>query len=100
MGPLLWMIGLFVALVGATMAFMFLKYFKLWLRAFTSGAKINPFTLVFMGFRKVNPHVLVDAKIMAVQAGLEDVTTGGLEAHFLAGGNLRRVVQEIGRAHV
>lgn len=99
MNPLLWVVGGFIALFVAVLVFLFLKYFKLWLRAFVSRAQINPFTLVFMSLRKVNPHVIVDAKIMAVQAGLEDVTTSGLEAHFLAGGNLRRVVQALIAAH-
>jgi len=99
MNPLLWMIGAFIAICVAVIVFLFLKYFKLWLRAFVSRAQINPFTLIFMSLRKVNPHVIVDAKIMAVQAGLEDVTTTGLEAHFLAGGNLRRVVQALIAAH-
>lgn len=91
--------GLFVGLMVAVMAFLMLKYFKLWLRAYVSQARINPFALMFMSLRKVNPQVIVDAKIMAVQAGLEDVTTAGLEAHFLAGGNLRRVIQALIAAH-
>ncbi len=99
MHPLLWVVSAFIAMFVAVLVFLFLKYFKLWLRAFVSRAQINPFTLLFMSLRKVNPHVIVDAKIMAVQAGLEDVTTVALEAHLLAGGNLRRVVQALIAAH-
>jgi uncharacterized protein YqfA (UPF0365 family) len=52
-----------------------------------------------MKLRKVNPQVIVDTKVMAVQAGLTDVTNSGLEAHYLAGGNVRRVVQALIAAH-
>jgi uncharacterized protein YqfA (UPF0365 family) len=40
-----------------------------------------------MSLRKVNPQVIVDTKIMAVQAGLTGISTEALEAHYLAGGN-------------
>lgn len=87
------------ALVGLVFVGLFARYFKLWLRAFVTRAAIGPLTLVIMSLRKVNPNVIVDAKIMAVQAGLTDVTTQGLEAHYLAGGNIRRVVQSLIAAH-
>ncbi len=74
---------------------LFARYFKLWLRAFVTRAQIGPISLVFMSLRKVNPNAIVDAKIMAVQAGLTDVSTDGMEAHYLAGGNVRRVIQAL-----
>lgn len=92
---LLGIAGMIVLVFG----FLFLRYFKLWLRSFVTRAKIGPLQLIFMSLRKVNPHVIVDARIMAVQAGLTDVSTTGLEAHFLAGGNVRRVVQSLIAAH-
>lgn len=95
MGPFFYMLGGIAALVLLVFAILFMKYANLWLRAFVSQAKINPFRLVFMPLMKINPHIIVDARIMAVQAGLTDVTTPGLEAHFLAGGNVRRCVQAL-----
>jgi uncharacterized protein YqfA (UPF0365 family) len=50
--------------------------------------------IVFMRFRKVPPKMIVEAKIMAVKAGLE-ITTDNLESHFLAGGNVLRVIQSL-----
>jgi uncharacterized protein YqfA (UPF0365 family) len=47
-----------------------------------------------MRFRKVPPKLIVTSKIMAVKAGL-DFTTDSLESHFLAGGNVSRVVQAL-----
>jgi uncharacterized protein YqfA (UPF0365 family) len=75
------------------------RYFKLWLRAFVTRARIGLLNLIFMSLRKVNPQVIVDAKIMAVQAGLTDITTQAMEAHYLAGGNIRRVIQALIAAH-
>jgi uncharacterized protein YqfA (UPF0365 family) len=80
-------------------AFLVIRYFKLWLRSYVTKAKIGMLSLVFMSLRKVNPNVIVDTRVMAVQAGLTDVSTQALEAHFLAGGNIRRVVQSLIAAH-
>lgn len=88
-----------LGLLGITFLALFAKYFKLWLRAFVTRARIGPFSLVFMSLRRVNPTAIVDAKIMAVQAGLKEVTTEGLEAHYLAGGNIRNVIRAMIAAH-
>jgi uncharacterized protein YqfA (UPF0365 family) len=88
-----------LGLVLLGFVFMFFRYFKLWLRGFVTKAGISPPTLVFMALRNVNPHVIMDARIMAVQAGLTDVSVQGLEAHYLSGGNVRRIVQALIVAH-
>ncbi|MFG0296246.1 MAG: flotillin-like protein FloA, partial [Maioricimonas sp. JB045] len=67
----------------------------LWLRAFVTRARISPLTLVFMSLRKVNPNVIVDAKISAVQAAIPEISTAALEAHYLAGGNVQRVTRAL-----
>lgn len=87
--------GIAVAIVLGVIA----AYFKLWLRAFVTRARIGPFSLLFMSLRKVNPTAIVDAKIMAVQAGLRDITTERLEAHYLAGGNIKTVIRALVVAH-
>ncbi|WP_146509939.1 flotillin-like protein FloA [Thalassoglobus neptunius] len=94
------MIGVFfIVLMGFILVFMFGKYFNLWLRAFVTRARIGPFTLIFMSLRKVNPNTIVDAKISAVQAGISAISTSALEAHYLAGGNVQRVVRALIAAH-
>ena len=94
-----YVIAAVAALFALAFVLLFAKYFKLWLRGFVTGARIGPLNLVFMSLRKVNPNVIVDSKIMAVQAGLKDITTDGMEAHYLAGGNVRRVIQSQIAAH-
>ncbi len=91
-------IGLII-LVGLGFLILFIRYFKLWLRAFVTRARISPLAIVFMGLRKVNPNAIVDAKISAVQAGLNDISTAAMEAHYLAGGNLQRCVRALIAAH-
>src|SRR5256885_13923619 len=90
-----WVVIGFLAIVFLVLLFMFARYFKLWLRGFVSRARIGPFALIGMSLRKLNPQVVVETKIMAVQAGLADVSTNAIEAHYLAGGNIRRVVQAL-----
>jgi len=96
---IMWVFLFFGGLIGLLFLALFARYFKLWLRAFMTRARIGPLTLVFMSLRKVNPNIIVDAKIMAVQAGLTDVTNQNLEAHYLAGGNVLRVVRSLIVAH-
>jgi len=98
------MIALFVvaAIVGLILLIflvLFTKYINLWLRGFVTRARIGPLNLVVMSLRKVNPNVIVDTKIMAVQAGLSNISTEAMEAHYLAGGNVRRLVQSLIVAH-
>jgi len=78
----------------------FIRYFSLWLQAYMSNARVSPFSLIGMGLRQVNPRVIVDAKIMAMQAGVgldpeTGITTRRLEAHYLAGGDVPRVINAI-----
>ena len=77
---------------------VFTKYFRLWIQAYLTKADITIWDLIGMSFRKVNATVITRSKIMVVQAGLGDdvvLTTKSLEAHFLSGGNVPRVIQAL-----
>jgi uncharacterized protein YqfA (UPF0365 family) len=67
---------------------------SLWFQSLVSGAQVGLLNIVFMRFRKVPPKLIVEAKIMAVKAGIK-ISTDALESHFLAGGNVMRVVQAL-----
>ncbi len=84
-----------VGLIVLIFLAMFARYAKLWLRAFVTRAQIGPLNLILMSLRKINPQVIVDARIMAVQAGLTSIPTRAMEAHYLAGGNVHRVVRAL-----
>ena len=96
-------IGIVVLLV-LFVGWMVMSYGKLWFQAFMSKADIKLLSLVGMGFRQVNPRVIVSAKIRAGQAGLDlnvrdGISTERLEAHYLAGGNVLNVIHAIIAAH-
>ncbi len=71
-----------------------LKSVSLWFQSLVSGAKVGLLNIIFMRFRKVPPKLIVEVKIMAVKAGIE-ISTDDLESHYLAGGNVMRVVQAL-----
>jgi uncharacterized protein YqfA (UPF0365 family) len=77
---------------------LFAKYFNLWIQAKMMHANFSIFDLIGMSLRRVNPVVIVRSKIMAIQAGLTEedgLTTRGLEAHYLAGGDVPNVLRAL-----
>lgn len=66
----------------------------LWISAMAAGVNVGIFTLIGMRLRRVPPHKIVAPLIKAHKAGL-GVTTEQLEAHYLAGGNVDRVVNAL-----
>lgn len=79
-------------LVVLVFKLIFLKFFRLWLQAKLSRADVNFLELIGMKLRKVDIRTIVLSRITAVQAGLT-LTTQELESHFLAGGNVQKVVR-------
>ncbi|MGN0238897.1 MAG: flotillin-like protein FloA, partial [Paludibacteraceae bacterium] len=75
--------------------FLYYVPFLLWVSAQVSGVRISLVQLFLMRIRKVPPHKIVDCMIEAHKAGLKDVTRDGLEAHYLAGGHIERVVHAL-----
>lgn len=85
----------FIALaIVLVIVFIIGSSIKLWIQALVSGAHVGVLNIVFMRFRKVPPKLIIESKIMAVKAGI-DISTDLLESHYLAGGNLARVVQAL-----
>ncbi len=66
----------------------------LWIAALASGVPVKLTNLVGMRLRKVRPASIILPLISATKAGLS-LTSNGLEAHFLAGGNVERVVNAL-----
>lgn len=77
--------------------FLFLHFVPilLWISAKVSGVHISLVQLVLMRIRHVPPHVIVRAMIEAHKAGLNNITRDELEAHYLAGGHIERVVHAL-----
>src|SRR5690554_2497047 len=86
---------LLVLVVAVLVVFFFIgSALSLWMQALISDAHVGLLNIVFMRFRKVPSKLIVETQIMAVKAGLE-INTDALESHYLAGGNVLRVVQAL-----
>lgn len=83
-----------VALLLLCVFFYYVPFF-LWISARVSGVKISLMQLVLMRIRKVPVGTIVQAMIEAHKAGLHDVSRDDLEAHYLAGGNVEKVVHAL-----
>lgn len=95
-------IAAIIIAVIAALVFMavVLNFGGLWIRAYTSNARVSFYDLIGMRLRQVNAGTIVDGKIMAMQAGVgtdpeTGITTRRLEAHYLAGGDVPRVINAI-----
>ena len=86
-------------LVGGGIVFLFILFhyvpFFLWLSAKVSGVDISLVQLFLMRIRNVPPHIIVPAMIEAHKAGLSNITRDELEAHYMAGGHVERVVHAL-----
>lgn len=84
-----------LGIAGVILLYFIGSAISLWVQALVSGARVGLFNIIFMRFRKVPPRLVVNSKIMAVKAGLDIITTDDLESHYLAGGDIMRVVQAL-----
>ncbi|GEN46502.1 flotillin-like protein FloA [Alkalibacillus haloalkaliphilus] len=82
-----------VLVIGIAILFTFVPV-MLWISALAAGVRISIFTLVGMRLRRVVPKMVINPLIKAHKAGLA-VNTNQLESHYLAGGNVDRVVNAL-----
>ena len=87
-----------VLVIIAVMVFLNFVPIGLWVSAIAANVNVGIFTLVGMRLRRVVPSKIVLPLIKANKAGL-DVSVNQLEAHYLAGGNVDRVVDALIAAH-
>ncbi len=91
---------LWVYIIIIVAAFIFLVFFfsfvpvRLWIAARASGVKLRIISLIGMRLRKITPSGIANPLIKAIKAGIS-VTTDMLEQHYLAGGNVDRVVDAL-----
>ena len=86
--------GIVAAIILLSIFFHYVP-FVLWLSAKVSGVNISLMQLFLMRIRNVPPGEIVQAMIEAHKAGLENITRDGLEAHYLAGGRVAKVVHAL-----
>ena len=89
---------LFVVAVLVVMVFLHFVPIGLWISAIAANVPVNIITLIGMRMRRVPPGKIVMPLIKANKAGLS-VQVNQLEAHYLAGGNVDKVVDALIAAH-
>lgn len=94
MSGLLTVLMVIAAIIVLIFVGLFFSFLSIWIRALTSGAPTSVFTLLAMTLRRVPPKVIIDARIQLVKAGLS-LDTDSLEAHYLAGGHVKQVVNAL-----
>lgn len=84
-------------LVAVILFFVLFFYFiplGLWISATAAGVKVGFFNLIGMRLRRVVPSSIVGPMIKSHKAG-KGLSSDQLEAHYLAGGNVDRVVDAL-----
>ena len=89
---------LLVIIIAAVMLFLHFVPLGLWISALAADVRVSIITLVGMRMRRVPPAQIILPLIKANKAGL-DVQVNQLEAHYLAGGNVDKVVDALIAAH-
>ena len=80
--------------VALSVFFHFVPFF-LWMSARVSGVRISLLQLALMRLRNVPPNIIVPSLIEAHKAGLNNITRDNLEAHYMTGGHVQRVVHAL-----
>jgi uncharacterized protein YqfA (UPF0365 family) len=91
-------VGMIFALLFLVFLFVFFSFIRLWIQALLTRADIGIGSLIGMKLRNVDYGMIVRQKIALVQAGVR-VTTGDLESHFLARGNVPKTATAVIAAH-
>lgn len=88
------LLGLVIAVIVLLFIMLYFIPIGLWFSALVSDVKISLLQLFLMRFRKVPPGVIVRALIEGTKAGVS-LNRDALEAHYLAGGHVERVVHAL-----
>lgn len=97
-----WIVGLSVGgavILAGIITFLCLCPLRLWFRAIVSSAYVPMSKLIGMKMRKVDVNKIVLTYITARKAGLSSITIEELETHYMANGDVERVVKALISAH-
>jgi uncharacterized protein YqfA (UPF0365 family) len=83
-----------VLLISLFVLIFFFNFIRLYIQALVSGVRVTFFDLLGMTLRKINPTMVVNARIQAARAGL-NISQQEMESHILAGGNLYNVINSM-----
>ncbi|NMD38349.1 MAG: flotillin-like protein FloA [Christensenellaceae bacterium] len=89
--------GVVIAIIGVLFLVSIVLRFVplgLWITAISSGVHVSIASLIGMRLRRIVPKRIVEPLIKARKAGL-DINLNQLETHFLAGGNIDKVINAL-----
>jgi uncharacterized protein YqfA (UPF0365 family) len=89
--PILIVLGIVGALFLLILIAVIGQFISLYVQALLSNAHVGLLEIIGMRLRKVDIRTVVYSRIRAVKSGL-DIPTNALETHYLAGGNVPRVI--------
>jgi len=94
MNPI-FIVYIIVGILLLAIVILVFSFLSVWLKALSSGAPVSMSNLIYMRYlRKLPYSLIVDARIMAVKAGIE-LSINELETHYMAGGDIIQAVQAI-----
>lgn len=85
---------IFAVSIAALWVLLYFVPIGLWFSALVSGVRVSLLQLILMRWRKVPPSVIVQALIEGTKAGIQ-LFRNDLEAHYLAGGRVSKVVHAL-----
>jgi len=91
LNPVMLVLWALVGIVGFVILIVVSTFASIWIRAWTSGAKVKFSELIALRLRRVPVGMIVDSRITAVKSGLP-ISIDELSTHYLAGGNVEMVV--------
>lgn len=83
-----------MGLAAFVFGILVLNFGMIWVRAWTSGAKVTFTELIALKLRSVPVGTIVDTRIMAVKSGIP-LTIDDLSNYYLAGGNIEDVARAL-----
>src|ERR1041384_8342944 len=89
--PIMLILYALIGIVVFVVVIVVATFASIWIRAWTSGAKVKFSELIALRLRRVPVGMIVDSRITAVKSGLP-LTIDDLSTHYLAGGNVEMVV--------
>jgi uncharacterized protein YqfA (UPF0365 family) len=89
-----WIVVILAVALIAILVFLRFVPLGLWITSLAAGVHVSIASLVGMRLRRIQPKRLVEPLIKARKAGL-DVNLSQLETHYLAGGNVDRVINAL-----
>lgn len=80
-----------VGIIGLGILVVLFNFFGIWIRAWSNGADVGIVDMVGMRLQGIPVALIVDARIMALKAGME-IDLRSLQLHYQSGGNVPQVI--------